>query len=225
LNELSQPEYPQPLVTFCQGVVSRFASQWPPEESKLADEFIAHFSLPKLATFESQLKLCESLGIRVSEAALPENLRGHNCCYGNQREIQIHNGKGHLITRERTLLHELREILEHIFHDMGYPTAKERAALEVRAETFASCVKTDIFGDILKDIFQAAAEIGSKWKRWGAFFLLALFGIAGLFSIMMFPAFEDQILDADSRNPRNVRNVRSSRFSCPNRAKSLLKGF
>jgi len=204
LNELSQPEYPQPLVTFCQGAVSKFASQWPPEESRLADAFIAHFSLPKLATFESQLKLGESLGIRVSEVILPHNLRGHNRCYGNQREIQIHHGKLHFITREHTLLHELREILEYIFQDMGYPTANERSAREVRAETFASCLETDIFGDMLKDIFQVAEGIGSKWKRWGAFFLLALFGIAGLFSIMMFPAFEDQILDAASRNPRNV---------------------
>jgi len=204
LNELSQPEYPQPLVTFCQGAVSKFASQWPPEESKLADAFIAHFSLPRLATFENQLNLCESLGIRVSEVILPDNLRGHNCCYGNQREIQIHNGKGHLITREHTLLHELREILEHIFHDMGYHTAKERSALEVRAETFAGSVRTDTFMEMWKDILQGAEEIESKWKRWVAFFLLALFGIAGLFSIMMFPAFEDQILDAASRNPRNV---------------------
>lgn len=204
MNDVTQPEYPQPLVTFCQGAVSRFASQWPPEESKLADAFIAHFSLPKLATFESQLRLCESLGIGVSEVILPENLRGHNCCYGNQREIQIHNGKLHFITREHTLLHELREILEYIFQDMGYPTVQERGALEGRAETFASCVETDIFGDMWKDLFQAAAEIGSKWKRWGAFVLLSLFGIAGLFSITMLPAFEDQILDADSRNPRNL---------------------
>jgi len=205
LNEVSQPEYPQPLVTFCQGAVSKFASPWPPEESKLADAFIAHFSLPKLATFESQLKLCESLGIGVSEVILPDNLRGHNCCYGNQREIQIHNGKLHFITREHTLLHELREILEYIFRDMGYPTANERSAREDRAETFASCVEKDIFGDMLKGVFQAAAEIGSKWKRWGAFLLLALLGIAGLFSITMLPAFEEQILDADSRNLRNVR--------------------
>jgi hypothetical protein len=73
-------------------------------------------------------------------------------------------------------LHELREILEHIFHDMGYPTAKERSALEVRAETFAGSVRTDTFMEMWKDIIQGAEKIESKWKRWGAFFLLALFG-------------------------------------------------
>ena len=205
MNEPSRLEYPEPLVTFCQSVVSKYVSQWPPEERKLADEFIAHFGLPKLGTFENQLKLCESLGIKASEANLPENLRGHNCCYGDQREIQIHNGEWSIITREHTLLHELREILEYIFRDMGYPTVQERGTLEVRAERFASCVETDVFGDMLKGIFQAATRIGSKWKRWGAFFLLVLFGTAGLFSIMMLPVFEEQIFDEDSRNPRNIR--------------------
>ncbi len=204
MNESAYLDYPQPLVTFCRGVVSKHVSRWPPEESKLADEFIAHFGFAAIATFENQLKLCESLGIKVSETTLPENLRGHNCCYGNQREIQIHNGKGHVITREHTLLHELREILEHIFHDMGYATAKERSAIEVRAETFASSVRTDAFTKMLEGIFQAAAKIESKWRRWGAFFLISLFGIAGVFSIPMLPVFEDTILDRDFENPRNV---------------------
>ncbi len=204
MNEPAYLDYPQSLVTFCRGAVSKYVPQWPPEESKLADEFIAHFGFAAIATFENQVKLCETLGIKVSEAVLPENLRGHNCCYGNQREIQIHNGKGHVITREHTLLHELREILEHIFHDMGYATAKERSAIEVRAETFASSVRTGTFLEMWKHILQCGEKIESKWKRWGAFFLLTLFGIAGLFSIIMFPAFEDQILDAASRNPRNV---------------------
>lgn len=96
---------------------------------------------------------------------------------------------------------------------MGYPTAKERSALEVRAETFAGSVRTDTFMEMWKDILQGAEEIESKWKRWGAFFLLALFGIAGLFSIMMFPAFEDQILDAASRtHVTYIRNVRPRHF-------------
>lgn len=205
MNELCQPEYPEPLVTFCQATLLKFASQWPPEESKLADEFIAYFGLSTLTTFENQLKFCKSLEIKVSEAVLPENLRGHNCCYGNQREILIHNGKWYFITREHTLLHELREILEHIFQDMGYPTVRERKALEVRAETFASCIEMDTFTETWKNIFQAAEKIESKWKRWGAFFLWFLFGFVGLFSIGMLPAFEDQILDGDSRGPRNIR--------------------
>jgi hypothetical protein len=204
LNDVSPPEYPQPLVTFCQGVVSKYAFQWPPEESKLAEAFIAHFSLAKFATFEDQLKLCESLGIKVSEAILPENLRGYNCCYGDEREIQIHNGKGYFITREHTVLHELREILEYIFQDMGHPTSKERSALEARAETFASSVRTNTFTDMWKDILPAAEKIQSKWLSWGAFFLWFLFGFVSVFSLAMLPAFEDHLLDADSRKPRNV---------------------
>ncbi len=92
----------------------------------------------------------------------------------------------------------------HIFQDLGYPTAKERSALENRAETFASSVRTGAFTKMLEGIFQAAAKIESKWRRWGAFFLISLFGIAGLFSIPMLPVFEDTILDRDFGNPRNV---------------------
>ena len=202
MNEPSNLEYPEPLITFCQGVLAKYVSQWPPEESKLADEFTGHFGLSTLATFENQVKLCENLGIKVSEAILPENLRGHNCCYGNQREIQIHKQK--YLTREHTLLHELREILEHIFKDMRYPTAKQRSALEARAETFASSVRTGTFTKMLEGIFQAAAKIESKWRRWGAFFLISLFGVAGLLSIPMLPVFEDTILERDFGNPRNV---------------------
>ncbi len=204
MNDVSQPVTPPSLDTFCQGVVSKYASQWPPEEAKLAHEFIAHFGLLSLATFEIQLKLCESLGIKVSQAILPGNLRGLNCCYGNLREIQIHNGKWHILTCEHTLLHELREILEYIFEGMGHSTVKERRALEVRAETFASCVRMDIFTKMLESIFRAAAKIESKWKRWGAFLLISLFGIAGLVSIPMLPVFEDTILDRDLGIPRNV---------------------
>lgn len=191
MNE--HPEYPAAFIAFCRTVISKHASHWPPEESKLADEFITHFGLTAIANFDKQIEFCESLGIHVSEKLLPESLRGHNCCYRNERQIQISPGKLYLISREHTLLHELREILEYIFKDLGFPTTKEMSTLEARAETFASCVRIGALAETWETIIRAVPQIESKWWRLGASFLFFLLGIAGLFSIAILPAFEDRI--------------------------------
>lgn len=112
-------------------------------------------------------------------------MRGFNYWYENTLSITMPIGGGCFISREHTLLHEFRELLEHNFTDLGRPTAVGDA-LEPRAEQFAACVRIAMFLESSKDFFKLAGDVKSPVGRVcaygvvGALTVAAAVGCAGI---------------------------------------------
>ena len=82
------------LNTFCQAVISRHSAIWPPEESVLAKELVNGFPALSFLTLDSLRQQCAALGINVSFATLPRELRGYNCGFEDKKEIVISTDQG-----------------------------------------------------------------------------------------------------------------------------------
>ena len=168
------------LPEFCAAVVNRHAAAWPPAEDQLAREFRTHFEIARLAFFDGIVKWCNEVGIVVSTMdCFPHDLRGANFWHDKNMSIMMPPYGGCVISREHTLLHEVRELLERLFSQIGYPTS-EGAALETRAEQFAACVRIAVFLESSKDFFQLAGTVKNPLGRVGAFGLVGTLTVAAV---------------------------------------------
>jgi len=190
---LSQPILDSDLfVTFCKGVVSRHEGNWPPTEEELADEFAAFFLLD-LVVLEESLALCKRVGIHVSIAPLPEGLHGINGSHGQNREVLLSTKEAFPGGKFHTLLHELRELLEYTFCDLGYPIVQSQE-LEIHAEEFASIARMNGANKAIEFLFEAANKVETNWKRWLAFAASIVFGYAYVLSCGMHSRLEDAMI-------------------------------
>jgi hypothetical protein len=173
------------LLEFCAAVVHRYASAWPPTENQLAQEFLAHFGTAGLGFYDGLVKWCADVGVHVSTRDLPHDMRGGNFWHEQNMSIVLPVNGGCFISREHTLLHELRELLEHNFGHLGYPIA-DGDARERRAEEFAACVRMAVFVESSKEFFQLAGDVKNPLGRVcayglvGALTVAALVGCAGI---------------------------------------------
>lgn len=103
----------------------------------------------------------------------PHDLRGANFWHEENMSIVMPSNGGCFISREHTLLHELRELLEGIFAHLGHPTS-DRVALESRAEQFAASVRMAMFVESSKDFFRMAGEVRHPLRRACAYGLVGL---------------------------------------------------
>lgn len=152
------------LPEFCAAVANRHGSSWPPTEDRLARDFLAHFGISRFAHYDELVKWCEAVGVEFSTAELPRDLLGLNCWHENVFSIVMPSNGGCFISRDHTLLHELREVLEGVFGQLGQPTT-ERDALECRAEQFAACVRMAVWVESSKDLFQIASAVRNPVGR------------------------------------------------------------
>ena len=180
------------IVTFCQQVVSSHANNWSPSEHELAEEFVAFSSLKPLVETVGLTKLCAGLGIQLSVSDIPKELRGYNCSFANQRAIVLRDHEDFPGGKEHTLLHELRELLECVFRDLGYPIAKDRE-LEARAEQFASQVRVAAWLKGIEVLFHGAGKLLVTWQRWGVYALVVLLGFFYVATCVSLPQLEDQL--------------------------------
>jgi hypothetical protein len=178
------------LLAFCQESVSRYLGNWPPGEEVLAREFVSRFSLHRYPRLEDLMSFCSNLGIEASISTLPQELRGLNGCYGDRKTIVICEEERFPGTKEHTLFHELREILEYAFRDLGFPTETD-GQMEVRAERFAAQVRLTIGEVAWMAMFEGARTAEPKWLRWGAFLFIFLFAFGNAASCNLLPYFED----------------------------------
>ncbi len=95
-----------------------------------------------------------------------------------------------------TLLHELREILEHIFTDLGRPTV-DKESLEARAERFAIETRIAASFDMWKTHFEGAKKIQSIWWRRAAYVLIGLGTFIQVAGCTLLPYFEDYGVASD----------------------------
>lgn len=140
--------------------------------------------------------------MNVSVRALPKGLRGHNCAYQENREIVIGSVEGPAAaigSREHTLLHEFRELIEYEFRRMGRPIATV-FDLESRAETFAGAVRALGPMNAWKPMFEGLADIESGWARFGAFLLLSVLVIVCSLSCLLLPRWEDRFSELTERS-------------------------
>jgi hypothetical protein len=138
----SIPAANDPISNFCAHAVATFAPKWPPDEATLASEFVRFLGLQD-CTFWPQLSaLCSRLSVELYLIDLPPENSGINVRHGKRRAIFVNKAELPGLSREQTVLHELREILEYEFRELGRPLAKKND-LEERSEMFALFVRME----------------------------------------------------------------------------------
>ena len=183
--------------------MGRHAGHWPPEENLLAEAFVTSFGADACRNMETLRQLCLRMGIEVRQVPMPPEIRGHNSLYLSKRSISLSSHQPLLGTDEHTLLHELREVIEHIFKELGSGTCSENPDLEMRAEMFASYVRSESFSRRLPEFFESAKQIEVKWVRYGAYAVIGIGAAAYMFTCLFLPFFEETFLkDLDKRNVR-----------------------
>ncbi len=196
---MEQPITIQPAASlrgFCQHVVATYTGKWPPSEEFIAAEFVTFFKLGPLVAFSGLADLCSSLGINVSVTRLPVTLRGHNFAYQETRRIIIaeKTGKASVFgSREHTLLHELRELIEYEFAKMQSPTAASFKDKEERAEDFAAEVRVL---SAYKFFDKTLHTFGNPKWTFGDVCFAVLFGIVMLLygtACITLPQWEDKL--------------------------------
>jgi hypothetical protein len=183
-----------PLLAFCQTVTERLV-KWPPGEDVLAAEFVSFFGITAFAHFETLSQLCVQLGVSVSVCPMPGDLKGHNSWYNGSRAIAIAEHESFPGANEHTLLHELRELLEHSFIQLGFAVAVTHDDLEGRAERFACMVRSNLAQKMMLVWLEQSEHVERKWLRYGAYLFSILGGLALFVGCILLPVFEDQALE------------------------------
>jgi hypothetical protein len=197
------------LLSFCQTFVERRGS-WPPSEDTLVREFVSFCGITAFGHFDTLTQLCVQLGVSVFVRPMPSELRGHNSSYNGNRTITIAEQQWFPGAKEHSLLHELRELLEHTFVHLGFAIASAPEDLEKRAEHFACLARSTLAQEMIEDCWRRAEQVERKWMRYSAYLLTVLGGLAVLISCLFLPTFEDQALEFHRRNPGNKPRANSS---------------
>lgn len=188
-----QPEaLSNPLQPFCTEFLSRHVNNWPPDEDTLARDFVSQFPVSSFLRREDVEKLCSSLDIGISFCALPSDLTGYNCSYADKKEIVLGEQEIVLGVMTHTCFHEIREIIERIFIDLGHPIALGNE-LEERAEQFATAVRINSMNKTLEFLIGEIANISSNWRRWGAYSLVFIGVLAHGAGCVLLPHFESRM--------------------------------
>lgn len=170
--------------------MSRYGNAWPPTEQILAEECISFFPISTFPQTEDLKQFGANLGIEVSFRAMPADIPGYNCFYEQKRQIILSEKEVFPGVIIHSFFHEIRECIEHVFKDLGYPTAFGKE-LEDRAEGFATAIRLICLQKILASLFEGITDISSNWCRWGAYalcFIVAFVQFAGCAAL---PYFED----------------------------------
>lgn len=193
---------PAVLAAFCQHVIAKRLPKWPPTEEILAQEFVEYFKFKSLIVLEEIQRLCDSSEIILHITPLPDPLWGYNYRYQGKREILISNSQ--VLTKEHTALHELRELLEYEFRDLGTPICTNEDK-EERAETFAILVRICAFAKEIPAIMDHVRSIESKWWRGAAYGLSILFAMVYSIGLALSPKVEEAMQKQRAQRPSLTR--------------------
>ncbi|MBZ5679180.1 MAG: hypothetical protein LAO24_03625 [Acidobacteriia bacterium] len=192
-----------PILRFCHTVISQHGKTWPPTEDTLAEGFANWLGLSSFMSRSAMQRLCRSKDVKLSFNPLPHDIRGFNCSFHNKREIIVTARETVAFADSHTLLHEFREMLEHTFVDLGYPTVTSTASLETHAEAFAVLCGMHAVTRDLPLFLEMAANVERKWPRYFTYALVIVFGLACLFGCAFTPQMEEMFLEA--KRQRYVR--------------------
>ena len=166
------PAGSDPVSNFCAHVITTFAAKWPVDENTIASEFVTFFGAQDCNLYPQLVDLCLRLSVEVHLADLPPENSGINVCYRDRRAIFVRKAELSGLTREHTLLHELREIIEYKFRELGRPLARKND-LEERAEAFAVFVRMECASEMWSTVFKSVGNLQVRWQRIGAYILVA----------------------------------------------------
>jgi len=128
------------LRLFCEHILEKHQSLDDVTSEMLADEFRDMF-LNDIPVSPKMLEVvAESLGIKVSAGPTPKGIRGYNDIYDGKMNIYYKNDDCRS-GKENTILHEIRELMEHVFSDIcpGYQPLRT-LAVHNAANRFAAAV-------------------------------------------------------------------------------------
>lgn len=179
------------MLGFCLKVVSKCANHWPPTEEVLAGEFVNWLGFSALLTRDALTELCRAKGVNLSFVSLPQDIRGFNCSFREKNEIAIAERETAPFSDSHTLFHEFREMLEHIFVEIGHSTIETKDVLEARAEQFAVLCRIKTAEQELPAFFEMATNVGNRWARYFAYAALGTFAIAYLIGCVLTPQVEE----------------------------------
>jgi hypothetical protein len=191
MNLLTDGTEKSPVLGFCLRVVSEHTANWPPTEDVLAQEFVAWLGFSPFLTREAVPELCRAKGVNVSFAPLPQDIRGFNCSFQQKKEIVISEPEIAVFSDSHTLFHEFREMLEHVFTELGHPTTGAEGLSEIRAEHFAVICRMKAAEKELPDLIASAQTIESKWVRYLAYTALGVLTFAYLVGCVLTPTMEE----------------------------------
>jgi hypothetical protein len=181
-----------PLVPFCREFLSCNLPNWPVPEDSLASAFVSQFPVSScLLSFNIEM-ICAQLKIPVLFRQLPRDLAGYNGAYEEKKEIVLPEIELFPGIGTHTLFHEIREIIERVFSDLGYPSATGKE-LEGRAEVFAATVRMEAAAQECKFLFEDTANISPNWLRWGSIFILSILAVTLVASCALLPHFESRL--------------------------------
>ena len=184
------------LLSYCKEVLSRHRDRWPPSEEALAEQFLSCFSTPPFPSREKLKQFGLTLGIEVSFLSLPPELAGHNNAYGEKKGIAIGEKENFPGVIEHSFFHELREIIEGVFIDLGFPTESGKQ-LEERAEHFAELIRLNSMNKELASSFDQIRGIESHWRRWGAVLLVVVLAVGYGAGCIFLPYLEESMAQKD----------------------------
>jgi hypothetical protein len=182
-----------PLLSFCKDFLSSNRESWPLSESALAWAFVSQFPVSSFLLRSGVEEVCLRLGVDVSFRELPPDLAGFNSGYGGNREIVLSEIENPLGITTHTFFHEIRELIERIFIDLGHPTIPP-GELEKMAEEFAITVRMNSAFKESESSLENALEIQSDWLRWGSVALISGFVLFQVFLHILLPKYEASLL-------------------------------
>jgi len=180
-----------PVLGFCLRVVSSHARNWPPTEDVLAEQFVDWLGVDSLVTRDGLTELCRARGVRLSFSSLPQEIRGVNCSFLNEREIVIAEHEAAPFSDTHTLFHEFREMLEQLFRELAHPTLGPNDSLEVRAEHFAAVCRMKIMARELPAFLERAQNNERKGARYLGYAFVGIFTLAYCFSCIYMRQLEE----------------------------------
>jgi hypothetical protein len=178
-----------PLLTFCKDFLSSNIESWPPSESALAEAFVSQFPVSSFLLRSGVEEVCARLRVDVSFRELPPDLAGFNSGYGGNKEIVLSEMENPLGITTHTFFHEIRELIERIFIDLGHPTIPPGEQEKI-AEQFAITVRMNSAYKESESSLGNALEIQSDWLRWGSVAIISGFVLFQAFMHILLPKYE-----------------------------------
>jgi Zn-dependent peptidase ImmA (M78 family) len=192
-----------PVLGFCLNMISQHGENWPPEDEVLAHEFVNWFGLKSFPTRSCLKVMCKAKGIDLSFASLPQDIHGSNFLFQDKKEIVIAERELAPFGDSHTLLHEFREMLEHVFVELGYPTISARDSLEEQAELFAGLCRMDAGAKELPAVLEMVQQVEKKWARYLGYVFVAAFALAYMFTCVYMRQLEE--IGSEVHRQRYVR--------------------
>jgi hypothetical protein len=180
-----------PVLGFCLNMISQCGGNWPPDEEVLADEFVKWFGLKSFVTRSCLKEMCKAKGIDLSFATLPEDIHGSNFSFQDKKEIVIADRELAPFGDSHTLLHEFREMLEHVFVELGYPTISSKDSLEEQAEIFASLCRMEAGKRDFPHMLEMMQQVEKKWARYLGCAFVVVYSFAHMFSCIYMRQLEE----------------------------------